>query len=177
MIQISNLPPEIQNKIPVSLRIASDTWELNDLPTEVQYLIYEYQKTQPPDIQYKDKYDAKPILTAYNDLASLELKDAIIEYFNNFLKIGIGTYPFDVTFGSKIKEHLQTKDSYLRQLYLTNELNNICVILTNDYNIPITILSTSIERNPHYVKDSYIYSEYVLNISLKINDDVVEITA
>ena len=90
---------------------------------------------------------------------------------------GYSTYPFDVTFGSRLKEYLQTKDTNLMNMLISNELNNIVNTLTNDYNLPISIKSARIFKGSNenlLVHDQF--SEYILQIELEVLNEVISIS-
>lgn len=175
-IKISELPKDIQDRIPYSIKLEKDIWDIDDLPDDIQYYVYQYIQQKPPDIQYPDDiYDTKPLLSIYNDVKGLPLKETIIEYLKNFLLIKVSSYPFDVTFGSKLKEYLQTKDTELKRTLIQHELINACAVLTNDYNVPVTIKKAVIRNHELLATDADVYSEYFLDIVVEIDKDEVRL--
>ena len=175
-IRISKLPANIQVKFPPSIKLLKDEWEIDELPKILQYEVYQYLTAQPPDIKYEnDTYDLQPSLTPYNDMKALPLKEAILEYFRNFLSVSIGAYPFDTTFGSRLKQYLQTKDTELKKTYIENELQNICIVITNDYDVPVKILSAKLLNRDMLADKADVYSEYFMEVDLKIESETVKL--
>ena len=175
-VLISKLPSTIQAKFPPSIKLLKDEWEIDELPKLLQYEVYQYLTAQPQDVKYENNtYDLQPSLTAYNDLKGLPLKNAILEYFRNFLYVSVGAYPFDTTFGSRLKRYLQTKDTELKKTYIENELQNICIVITNDYNVPVKILSAKLINRDMLADKADVYSEYFMEVDLKIESETVKL--
>jgi hypothetical protein len=176
-VQLNSLPKDILNQIPLSIRTSNTEYNINSLPENIKYLINKYYLKQRSELVYSENvYDIKPIINKYNDFMVLNQKYTVIEYFKNYLKIHISTYPYDVEFGCRLKEYLQTKDSSMRETQITTELNNIINILINDYGILIRIKSSQIIRNPQYNLSSYIFTEYILVIELFVDNEEITIT-
>ena len=176
-IQLNDLPKDILYQIPISIRTSKSEYNINDLPEQIKYLIHKYYLEKRSELVYSDDvYDIKPIIEKYNDFAVLNQKYTVIEYFKNYLKIYKSTYPYDVTFGCKLKEFLQTKDTSMQETQIATELNNITNVLRNDYGISIQIKSSQIIRNPQYNLSSHIFTEYILVINLIVDNSKISIT-
>lgn len=145
-INISDLPEDIQIQLPLSIRM-TETHQLSELPTQVQYLISKYlEQTIEPEHEYSNFYDVEPLLSVHNDLQIIKNKKELVgEYLKNVLLCETSAFPFDVTFGSKLKQYLQTQDKFLQQTLISNEVNNIVNFISSDYDIAIKVLSVSIE--------------------------------
>lgn len=166
-IDFSTLPKDVLSQIPLSLRTAKDIHNFDELPTRIQYLLKSYADNASSKLDYSKVYEFKPEISIYNDAKTLSSsKETIIEYLQNHLKIMIGSYPFDVTIGSRLKQHLQTKDTSLRETLLSNELYNIVQAMSNEYNVDIDIVKS--EVNMIQYEDR---SEAVLNLTIQINSE------
>lgn len=147
MISFDDLPKDILKQIPLSLRTAKTTHHFKDLPPEIQYLLSNYDSNTPDEIDHSSVMDVKPDISIYNDFTRLiNVKEIVIEYLKNHLKVLTGSYPYDVTVGSGLKFHLQTKDTTLRNTLIFNELNLIIDAMSNHYNIPIHILERNFDK-------------------------------
>jgi hypothetical protein len=174
IVQLSRLPKSVYDQIPYTIRLHKDEYEISELPDEVQYLLYNYFKTAPPDLKYDNVVDIKSDISTYNDFKTLDLKQAVINYFYNYILTSVGSYPFDATFGTNIKKYLQSKDTSITETLLSNEVNKIASVLSNDYNIPILINNIQVKKMN---TSSAAYSElsYILNIQLSINSESVSV--
>ena len=145
-VVLSKLPIDIQRQIPISIRSSSDVYNLIDLPPKEQELIREYL-TKVVDVKYKKAFDGVPKISKYADFVlTSTVKDTIVEYLQNYFYTLPGTYPFDPTFGCRLKYHLQTRDTQLRKLLISNEVNSVVNALSSDLGIPIKI--NGIKINP-----------------------------
>lgn len=144
-INISDLPEDIQTQLPLSIRM-SDTHQLDELPIQIQYLISKYlDQATETEQEFSNFYDVEPILSARNDLQIIKnKKDLVGEYLKNGLLCEVSAFPFDVTFGSKLKQYLQTQDKFLQQTLISNEVTNIANFIASDYDINIKVLSVTI---------------------------------
>lgn len=143
-IEIPKLPREIQEKIPISIRSAGDFYYMNELPPKIQELIREYVKKEVP-VAYRVAYDLAPNISKYSDLEVLQsTKKTVVEYLRNYFQTVPGSYPFDPSFGCKLKYHLQTKDTQLRRLLVADEINGVVNALSSDLGIPIKVNNISI---------------------------------
>ena len=138
-VTLSKLPREVQKKIPVSIKSVSDTYNLSELPPKIQELIREHLTYEVP-VTYKNVYDLKPEISKYSDFyATNSIKETVVEYLKNYLYTLPGSYPFDPVFGCKLKYHLHTKDTQLRRVLITDEINNIVNVLSSDLQLPIIV--------------------------------------
>lgn len=171
-IDLRTLPKDVLSKLPLSLRISKHIHIFNELPIEIQYLLNSYIENKYHDLNYVDVYDFKPDISVYNDAEPLITnRKTVIEYLMNYLNTVIGSYPFDVNIGNSLKLHLQTKDTSLRQTLLSNELYNIIQSMSNNYNIKIDIVSSSVKLIKYDDR-----TEAVLDVTLKIDDKKILIT-
>lgn len=166
-IDFSTLPKDVLSQIPLSLRTAKDVHQFKELPTKIQYLLKSYVDNASAKLDYSKVYEFKPEISIYNDAETLSSsKETIIEYLQNYLKIMIGSYPFDVNIGSRLKQHLQTKDTSLRETLLSNELYNIIQAMSNEYDVDINIIESKVNMVQYEDR-----SEAVLNLKLQINSE------
>lgn len=166
-IKLSNLPKNIFNEIPYSLRVFKDEYELDEFPFDIQNLITEYL-TYEKDVEYKDLVlDAKPNITKYGDFEIIDnYYDLVIEYFKNFTTTSQTTYPFDPTFGCSLKQHLMKRDTNLRNTLVSNEIGKIARRVSQDLNIPIKIEDITTQKETMTGMEV----QYTCIISLLINN-------
>jgi hypothetical protein len=165
LIDISTLPKNIQDQLPLSIRTFKKEYEFEDLPVRIQYLIMNY-KSSEPDVNYKISFDLIPTVSEYNDFKSIDnTVDLVVEYLKNYLVVLPGAYPFDPTFGCRLKYHIQTRDTTLRQTLISSEINNIIGVIEGLLNVAINIDSISIE--PTSVGS---HTEFNIFINLNINN-------
>lgn len=144
IVTISQLPKTIQEQIPISIRSTSNKFYLEELPAKIQELVREYLTHTVP-IKYKQVFDLKPGISKYSDIsATTSVKETVVEYLKNYLYTLPGSYPFDPAFGCKLKYHLQTRDTQLRRLLITDEINTIVNVLSSDLGLPITVKNIKI---------------------------------
>jgi len=143
-VNINNLPKKIQEKIPISIRSVSDVYYLEELPPKIQELVREYIRNEVP-VSYRVAFDLIPNISKYSDLEVTQTtKRTIVEYLRNYFQTVPGSYPFDPSFGCKLKYHLQTKDTQLRRLLVADEINGVINALSSDLGVPITVNNISI---------------------------------
>jgi len=174
-IKISDLPVDVQEQLPLSVRMI-DEHQFDQLSIAIQYIISKYlDNTVINEPDYEICYDAVPVLSAYNDLQILKnKKDLISEYLQNYFRISLTSYPFDVNFGSRLQQYLQTKDISLQHTLISNEINNIIGAIASDYNINIEVVSVNI--NPIQsgtTQHNYTYIYAV--IELKIDGELLTV--
>ena len=164
-VVISSLPRDIQAKLPMSIRTYQDEYPINELPSQIQYLIKDYLERED-QIKYKKVFDIKPDISEYGDFDTIEeIYETVLEYLKNYFLTLPNDYPFDPIFGSRLKLHLQTKDTQLRKTLVSAEIDSIVNIITADLGVNITIDSVSIEN---LNKGDRV--EYIVVISLTINN-------
>ena len=173
---ISELPIDIQEQIPLSIRI-TDTHQLEDLPNDVQYLILTYLERPSVPYDYDVAYDAVPELSLYNDLKIItNKKDLMGEYLKNYFLIPVTSYPWDVTFGCRLKTYLSTRDTALRETLISSEVDNIVGAIGNDYDIDVKVNSIQVLPIKAGLTDYNDYTYYKITIELEIEDEVVTVT-
>lgn len=171
-INFNDLPKHVLQKIPLSLRIAKDVHSFDELPNEIQYLLANYEANTPNEIDYSNVIELEPDISIYNDFQTLRTtKKAIMEYLSNHLQTLIGSYPYDVTEGSGLKFHLQTKDETLRNTLISNEINLIIDALSNNYQMDITIVNNDYQRVEYEDR-----TEIHLLLTIKVDDEEFSVT-
>lgn len=173
IVDISNLPFDILVKIPLSLKVGKIEIDTDNIPYEYKYLIEQYigkDKTNVFPIEYYPKtiYEIRPRLSIYNDFEYIEdIKTLISEYITNHFLINYGSNLFVPSYGSKIKYYLQTISSHSIENYINEELGKIIDDITSSYNIKVQVINSDIQR----ISNDTITDKYILNISLKVNND------
>ena len=165
LIKISQLPAEIQQQIPLSIRAFKDEYELSELPPSVQNLILSSQ-TNETQISYDTLFDVTPEPSVHGDTITFDnIFDLVVNYISNYLITAKGQFPFDTEHGSRLREYVNIKDTVTRKNMISQEINNIVNIVSVDTKIPIKVKSISIQEQSNG-------SSVVCNISviLLIND-------
>ena len=164
IVNLKNLPKNIYDKLPLSIRIFKDEYELYELPMYIQNLIEPYFNSNS-EINYFRGFDIKPQISIYNDLEIIKtISDLIIDRLKNFIMILPNNYPFNSILGCKLKHYIQNKDTFASQSLINTELNNIVNIVKTDIGHNIKIVKKEIIKNNI---DSYV--EYNLKLILEIN--------
>lgn len=178
-ITLSTLPKDILIQIPLSIRVKKQTYEVEELPESVQYLISNYIEPEYTDVNYNKKvYDLKPSVSIYSDLNIIDSEiNVIAEYFRNYLLTSVTAYPFDVEYGCRLKQYLNTKDTSLQQTLITNEINNIAGTISGDFNSNIIVKKIEITPVPVGTQGYHAYTDDQINIYLSINNVNVSIVA
>jgi len=173
IVKVSELPKEIQQKLPLSLRI-KDTIDTDYLNVNLKYEIENYLKSALSNIDLKDtnkeiydiifdkgKYDIKHIT---------DIKELVITYIKNYLLTKKGSYPFDPEFGTNLYNYIQTKDLPFIATIISQELSQLIKDISNmlsDKNVSISITSLKIIPTSSSFESSYeIYMEVKINNSL-----------
>jgi len=171
-INFNDLPKNILQQIPLSLRIAQDTYVFDDLPNDIKYLLSTYKLNTQTEIDYSNVIELRPETSIYNDLETIvTVKETIIEYLVNHLTVLTGSYPYDVTVGSGLKKHLQTKDTVLRNTLVFNEIQIMIAAMSNRYQLEIAIVGKKFKQLQYEDR-----TEIELTLTLKIEDDEFEVT-
>jgi len=170
-VVISDLPKSIQQQLPYSIRTKKKEYLLSTLPYPIQYLVKEYYKRKK-DVEYDFVLDYKWIPSQYGDFEVIDnYYDLVLEYIKTYLLVQKGTYPFDPSFYSKLKEYIQVKDTVVQNTLINNEIHRIINIVSSDLNIPITVVKFEI------VKMNKLFStDQIINVVLKINKKNYELT-
>lgn len=171
LVNISELPQEIQKKIPYSIRTHKTEYELDDLPPTIRTIIFNYIESEK-SVSYGIVFDCTPQVSEYGDLSTItNLKNLILEYLKNYFLVSPEDYPFDPTFGTRLKTYLNMRDTSLRQKLLSGELTNIIGVISADLGTQITIEDTSVSSTNN--GDS---TSYELQVKVKINNQVISVT-
>jgi len=163
-INLNELPQNIKSQIPISLRINNTSLVLENLPPELQFILrpyasLTYSRTLPGNI-----LDYKSLPGIYGDWEELtDLTSTVLEYIQNWFKTPVGSYPYDITFGSSLNMVLQTKDTSLQRQLLQNELNKVESLVNSMFPSSFSIVSSDI--SPVELAD---HTEYRLNMSIKL---------
>jgi len=105
----------------------------------------------------------------YGDWEELtSLTSTILEYIKNWFKTPVGSYPYDVEFGSNLKSVLHTKDTLLQKQLLRNELNVIENLVNAMFPSSFVVQSSSVV--PVELAD---HTEYQLNMQIKLLGQIV----
>jgi hypothetical protein len=170
-ILIKDLDPSLRKELPLTLQIEKSPVDISQLPIHVQYLLRtkksDYLNTTP--YVSKDYYDVYFKISEYQDLQVCKSKkETVIEYIRNYLLVPRGTYPFDPTFGNRLKQHLHTRDTYLRNTLLNNELKMLVDVINTSFDIGVTIVSS--KSTPVELEDQV---HYYLDVVFSIEEDTV----
>jgi hypothetical protein len=165
IIDLSLLPKDILSQIPYSIRSKKNKYKIDELPKNIQYIIKDY-KSNLKTIEYNDLFDFNLYISKYGDLTKIDnYFDLVIEYLKNYLLLVKGQYPFDPLFYSHLKYYIQTKDTSLRYTLISNEIDRIVNILSQDLNIPIIVRNLDIKRSD--ITNSSV--EYNIDIDIEVN--------
>lgn len=170
-INISELPKEVQVKIPLTIRTLQQVYEYDELPSPIRKLIDPYIKKHT-DIDYDVLYDIYPEISEFGDLQIVtDLKSLVVEYLRTYLLISPNDYPTDSTFGCRLKQYLNVRDTQTKRTLIQNEIENIINVLTVDLQTKIKLDSVYIETTSPGA-----YTEYHITINIYIESEPVEIT-
>ncbi len=165
-VYIDQLPQHIQKQIPLSIRTYKNEYELNTLPSEIQFIVKDYLILDD-EINYGVIFDIRPEVSEYGDFETIKtVYSVVLEYLKNYFLTLPGDYPFDPSFGSKMKTYLHTKDTSLRQTMISSEIDSIVNVVKADLGVKITIINVSMKK-----KEDGSAVEYYIVIELKINDN------
>lgn len=166
-VKISELPIDIQNKIPYSIKTYKDEYNIYDLPPKIQTLIYEYLEYKRT-VKYKQSiFDISPDISNYGDLTPIDnVENLVIEYFKSYISITPGEFPWDPYFGSYLKTYIQRKDTTSTQILINNEAENIAKVISRDLSLPVYIEDINVTR----LSPLDVGAEYNMVIILNINN-------
>lgn len=163
-INLTELPKELLDQIPFSIRTKQSVYKISELPTEIQYLLERYYEQKVPEIKYSNVYDAKFEMSKYSDLGVYtSLKDLVLDYFRNYLSIRLGAFPYDTQFGCALKDQVQTKDTSLRSELIANEIVLVTKALSNDFGLQVYVNKWTLE--PY---QSYDHTDYYVRLVVTI---------
>lgn len=165
-IHLDSLPKSVLSKIPLSIRTFKKEYELEELPFPVQKLIEEYSE-KTVNLEYPPVYDIRPEISNQGDFQILNtVEDTVVYYFLNYLRTLPGEYPFDPTFGCKLKLYLQTRDTGLRQTLISTEATKIAETISSDFGEKVEILDINVTEQQLNIDSA----GYLINILIRIND-------
>lgn len=171
-INISELPLDIQTKLPYTIRTYKDLYVYGDLPYDIQEIIKNYYERKK-EVGYNQYLDCIPEISQYGDFKVItSIYELVTEYLKNYLLINIRHYPFDPTFGCKLKTYLQKLDTDVQYRLIYNEIENISRILSSDLSIPIEVKDVTVNKSAS-ANDMV---EYNCTIILKINNQQKSLT-
>ena len=176
IINLNHLSEDKLNLIPFSIRIHAiknndSLIDLDLLPYDVVHELLgsiESEVNQAPVVE-KTTIDLRPVLSVYNDFTTIETKkDAIIEYIKNYFTVNLGDYPFDPTFGTRLKEYLNTLDTPTQQLLISNEVSGLVKSLSKSFYLPVEIRDLTITS-----ANLSVHSEVNINMTVVITDQSI----
>lgn len=175
LIDIASLDEETIAKIPNSilLNLKDNFIDTDLLPIETTYQLRNYKEIATTSIYIDPSVvDLNPNFNVYTDFLTITSKNnAILEYVKNYLQVDKGDYPFDPTFGTLIKEYLQKLDTPAVKISLKTELDDLTEALSISFNTPIKVIDTSLK-----LINGNVYSEYALQIVLKVEEEISNVT-
>lgn len=146
IITITDLPLTIQKKLPYSIRTRKNTYTFDELPYDIQDMIENYY-VHKKDVSYNQLLDCTTTISQYGDLEVIgNVYDLVTTYLQNYLLVTPLQYPFDPTFGCRLKYYLQKLDTDLQYKLISTEIQNIANTLSNDLSINIELKDLSIDR-------------------------------
>ena len=167
VIQISKLPKKIQKELPLSIRTNRDFYNFDELPAKIREIIRPYINEDVPVIYNNSVYDFSFSMSRYSDLNTLvSIKDTLGDYLTTYFQTYPGSYPFDPEYGCNLKAQLQTKDTELRKLLVTDQINQMVSAFSNDFNLPLNVKSISIQNT-----SSSMATEYLCSIEIEVNGE------
>ena len=171
IVKISELPIDIQNQIPLSIRIQNEV-ELNSLPYKLREIIEEYlEGKKSVNTNTNSVYDAILDKGAYDLKYVNDLKEAVKNFIANYFTIRRGTYPFDPNFGTTIYQYLQSRSFDIIPDVINSELAEIITQLRIDLGVDnIKIASISVD-------DTEVYHSNVIlvNITVEVQENPIAI--
>jgi len=170
-VNLDNLPQSIKSQIPISLRINKASLIYESLPSEIQFILTPYVTSDYISPLRRDILDYSSDAGMYGDWSEFtDLTSTILEYVRNWFKVPIGSYPYDLTFGSQLNSILHTKDSSLQKQLLQNEINTIENLVNNMFPSSFSVDSSNVI--PVEFED---HTEYRLEMRIKLLSQSVTI--
>jgi len=167
---ISKLPKRIQQQLPYSIRTYKDEYVIEDLPSQIQFIIQDYLKSDNV-IKYTSVYDITPQISEYGDFGTLNsVNNTILEYIKNYFLTLPNDYPFEPLFGSRLKYYLNTKDTQLRKTLISSEADIIVETISAEFDSDVKIISINVDNINKIDR-----VEYLIHINLTINDQEASI--
>ena len=160
-IKIDSLPLHIYKKIPLSIKTHKNEYELSELPFSVQQLVGDYIDKS---IEYDSIYDCEPVISEFGDFKVIDdIKILIKMYIKNYFETNVGSYPFNGSIGNELQNLLDTKDTNLQHLYLTEAMDDMINVFNTSYQ------DYTITLNDLRIGKKTIESRVESNISMTLN--------
>jgi len=170
-VRLSDLPIDIQRKIPYSIRTKNDIYQIDKLPYDIQYIITKHYERQS-FVNYDVSFDIVPYQSKLEDFEVINnYYDLVVEYIRNYLMITKGQYPFDPGFCSYLKYYIHTKDTNVQHTLVNNEVRRIVAIISSDLDLPVFVEHLNILKNEQEGTNV----TYIVNLLVKINNTPKEI--
>jgi len=166
-VKISTLPYDIQKKIPLSIRIQKDTYELSELPLEVQTLIKAWLEQVSSSELTPTFYDVMPKVSGVSVYQIRSLKELAAYYVKTYLLTPKGSYPGDVTFGSDLRKYLQIKDEVHKRELISKEVHDAVNYVSRQLGTQVTIKD---------LRASSIGSELYITVTLMVQGEEISLT-
>ena len=161
-INLNDLPRDIYRNLPVSIRSLKNEYYLSELSVSVQEMIQKYFD-EKQDISYQRGYDVKPKISNFSDLEVIEtLQELILFRLQNYFLTLPGDYPFNCVVGTRLKYHLQTRNTSTRNLLVGNEIDSIINVIKGDS-------AARIRVEKRQINEEHRNNRVIYNIALKIN--------
>lgn len=130
-INLLDLPKQVYDNLPLSIKILKDVYDYDELPYSIQYELKEILHDNT--VNYTKGFDVKAEISKYKDLEVIEtISDLILERLKNYFLTAPNEYPFNCVIGCQLKYHLQSKDTQFRKLLIDTELSNIVDTIKSD---------------------------------------------
>jgi hypothetical protein len=164
-VDISKLPKEILDQIPRSIKSYRNLYELDELPSPIQYLIRDYIE-KLKQINYDLVFDIVPQISEYGDFRALKTVDeTVITYIKNFFQTMVGDYPFDASIGTLLKKYLHSKDTESSKQLIEAEIQMILLVISAD--LGVNVVLNSVDITPISMGA---YTEYTVYIDISISN-------
>jgi phage baseplate assembly protein W len=165
IVDITQLPLEIQNRIPLSIRVRKQV-EIDSLPLTLRQEILKYIQGSDDTVQYKKVYDVAlaPGEDTFKNITTT--KEAIKNFIINYFRIRRGTYPHDPEFGTNIHKYLETRNTSLIELAIRNEITDLISQIKKMFDEDIEVQNLSINTEGNLVR---------VDINIKISNEVVTV--
>jgi len=163
-IQLASVPASVLRQIPFSVTYNKQSLSYSSLPSDIQLLLHDYISIGNPEHALKEVFDFKSSLSKYGDFQEITTNvDLIYEYIHNWFKIRKGSYPFDPTFGSILKDILHTKDTTYQTQLLKTELKILNGLIQREFNTSFMVIKQNVVASQMMDR-----VEYLLELQIKV---------
>ena len=154
IVNIDELPSDVQAQLPIALRVYSKTYDFDSLPPDIQAIVEPYVVTDTDSRTEKVLYDIKPEISQYNDLQTIDdIKTLLANYMRNYMLTPRRSYPFDPEFGSAMKRNVNLRDSNVARMLLQEDIMALLRDLTASTGVNISLQGIGLKYNA--VKRAY----------------------